>query len=157
MLTWARAAAERLSAATRMVCTCPPSTLCLRVLIPRRTQDDGIADCVDGCPYDAHKKSPGDCGCGVAEQDTDGDKVNLSHALTLIRSLMPRRSQLTLSRLFLRTYPVSLIPPHLPCLARIRCRQVCDQVDECPKVSHVLTNRPFTQQSGHIDTTTLSV
>jgi len=37
------------------------------------TDNDGIADCVDGCPNDPNKTAPGICGCGVADTDSDGD------------------------------------------------------------------------------------
>jgi hypothetical protein len=36
---------------------------------------DGAADCNDGCPQDAAKTAPGDCGCGVSDSDDDGDGV----------------------------------------------------------------------------------
>ena len=35
--------------------------------------DDGIADCFDGCPLDPNKVSPGICGCGTADLDQDSD------------------------------------------------------------------------------------
>lgn len=34
---------------------------------------DGVNDSQDGCPYDANKTEPGDCGCGEPDTDTDGD------------------------------------------------------------------------------------
>ncbi len=34
---------------------------------------DGVRDCSDGCPLDPLKLAPGQCGCGVADDDTDGD------------------------------------------------------------------------------------
>lgn len=34
---------------------------------------DGADDCLDGCPNDAGKTSPGTCGCGVADTDSDAD------------------------------------------------------------------------------------
>ena len=34
---------------------------------------DGAADCLDGCPTDPLKLSPGACGCGVSDLDSDGD------------------------------------------------------------------------------------
>ena len=37
------------------------------------TDGDGTADCLDGCPNDAGKTSPGVCGCGTADVDSDGD------------------------------------------------------------------------------------
>ncbi|RIK68137.1 MAG: hypothetical protein DCC65_04770 [Planctomycetota bacterium] len=39
-----------------------------------RDQDGVIDDC-DGCPSDPNKTSPGACGCGVADTDTEGDGV----------------------------------------------------------------------------------
>ena len=36
---------------------------------------DGTADDEDGCPYDADKTAPGDCGCGHLDTDTDEDGV----------------------------------------------------------------------------------
>ena len=36
---------------------------------------DGTGDSVDGCPNDPAKTSPGTCGCGTPETDTDGDTV----------------------------------------------------------------------------------
>ncbi len=35
--------------------------------------EDGVTDCLDGCPADSAKSQPGVCGCGVAELDADGD------------------------------------------------------------------------------------
>ena len=37
------------------------------------TDRDGIQNCIDPCPYDAIKKAPGPCGCGMLDTDTDGD------------------------------------------------------------------------------------
>ena len=37
------------------------------------TDDDGSADCVDLCPADPDKTSPGTCGCFTPDDDTDGD------------------------------------------------------------------------------------
>ena len=34
---------------------------------------DGTLDCVDGCPEDPNKTEPGECGCGVADDDADSD------------------------------------------------------------------------------------
>ena len=39
------------------------------------TDGDGTTDCLDGCPDDAAKIAPGQCGCGAAETDTDNDGV----------------------------------------------------------------------------------
>jgi hypothetical protein len=39
------------------------------------TDMDGTPDCQDGCPYDKDKLEPGKCGCGVADNDSDGDGV----------------------------------------------------------------------------------
>ncbi len=36
---------------------------------------DGTPDCLDGCPNDPNKTSPGICGCGVADVDSDIDGV----------------------------------------------------------------------------------
>lgn len=36
---------------------------------------DGTPDCNDGCPDDPAKTSPGVCGCGVADADTNNDGV----------------------------------------------------------------------------------
>ena len=35
--------------------------------------NDGTADCSDGCPNDPLKIAPGVCGCGTADVDSDGD------------------------------------------------------------------------------------
>jgi hypothetical protein len=48
----------------------------LSVMISSCTVDgdgDGTADCLDGCPADPNKLTPGTCGCGVAETDSDLD------------------------------------------------------------------------------------
>jgi hypothetical protein len=37
------------------------------------TDNDGTADCADGCPNDPLKIAPGICGCGVADMDSDSD------------------------------------------------------------------------------------
>ena len=43
---------------------------------PTWTRDlDGAADCVDDCATDPDKLAPGECGCGVADVDSDADKV----------------------------------------------------------------------------------
>ncbi|MEK6644829.1 MAG: thrombospondin type 3 repeat-containing protein [Planctomycetota bacterium] len=34
---------------------------------------DGVGDVCDGCPTDPDKTTPGECGCGVPDIDTDGD------------------------------------------------------------------------------------
>ena len=39
------------------------------------TDDDGVDDCVDGCPEDPNKTEPGDCGCGAEDLDSDKDGV----------------------------------------------------------------------------------
>ena len=39
------------------------------------TDTDGLIDECDGCPYDVNKTAPGACGCGVPDDDTDGDTV----------------------------------------------------------------------------------
>ena len=39
------------------------------------TDQDGTADCVDGCPNDPFKVVAGACGCGIADADTDGDGI----------------------------------------------------------------------------------
>ncbi|MGH7438223.1 MAG: lectin-like protein, partial [Polyangiaceae bacterium] len=39
------------------------------------TDGDGVNDCTDQCPLDAHKTTPGVCGCGVSEKDSDGDGI----------------------------------------------------------------------------------
>lgn len=40
---------------------------------PTDTDGDGTIDCLDGCPNDSNKTSPGTCGCGNADADSDGD------------------------------------------------------------------------------------
>jgi hypothetical protein len=37
------------------------------------TDGDGVPDAQDGCPTDARKVAPGECGCGGFEEDVDGD------------------------------------------------------------------------------------
>jgi hypothetical protein len=37
--------------------------------------NDGVPDGCDGCPNDEFKTDPGLCGCGVADTDTDADRV----------------------------------------------------------------------------------
>jgi hypothetical protein len=37
------------------------------------TDADGTPNCLDGCPNDPLKTSPGVCGCGVADTDSDND------------------------------------------------------------------------------------
>ncbi len=36
---------------------------------------DGTPDCDDGCPEDSEKTVPGECGCGVAEEETSDDET----------------------------------------------------------------------------------
>ncbi|MGB1076381.1 MAG: hypothetical protein ACPGYK_09355, partial [Flavobacteriales bacterium] len=35
-----------------------------------------VANATDNCPSDVNKQNPGDCGCGVADDDNDGDGVS---------------------------------------------------------------------------------
>lgn len=37
------------------------------------TDLDGVPDCLDGCPNDPHKSTPGACGCGVSDADANSD------------------------------------------------------------------------------------
>jgi hypothetical protein len=37
--------------------------------------DDGLPDWLDGCPDDAGKVEPGECGCGVPDIDSDDDGI----------------------------------------------------------------------------------
>lgn len=37
------------------------------------SDNDGIIDCNDLCPFDPNKQAPGVCGCGTPDIDTDGD------------------------------------------------------------------------------------
>lgn len=37
------------------------------------TDGDGVPDCLDGCPLDPNKITPGACGCGRPDIDSDGD------------------------------------------------------------------------------------
>jgi Concanavalin A-like lectin/glucanases superfamily len=46
--------------------------------VPNPTNDDdgdGVVNCLDECPSDVAKTSPGECGCNAAELDSDGDGV----------------------------------------------------------------------------------
>jgi hypothetical protein len=55
-----------------------PNTVTLLCDVPNvcaDTDGDGVNDCVDGCPNDANKTSPGQCGCGNPDTDSDGDGV----------------------------------------------------------------------------------
>ncbi len=36
---------------------------------------DGTPNCIDGCPYDAAKIDPGECGCGEVDTDADGNGI----------------------------------------------------------------------------------
>ena len=36
---------------------------------------DGVGDACDGCPNDPNKTAPGDCGCGVADDDLDDNGI----------------------------------------------------------------------------------
>jgi len=40
-----------------------------------RLTGDGTPDCNDNCPSDPNKTTPGICGCGVSDVDSDGDGV----------------------------------------------------------------------------------
>jgi len=33
---------------------------------------DGVPDCVDQCPTDPNKVAPGNCGCGIPDDDING-------------------------------------------------------------------------------------
>jgi len=39
----------------------------------QNSDGDLLPDCLDGCPFDELKNSPGACGCGVPDTDADGD------------------------------------------------------------------------------------
>lgn len=39
------------------------------------SDNDGTANSADGCPSDANKTAPGDCGCGELDTDSDGDGI----------------------------------------------------------------------------------
>lgn len=39
------------------------------------SDDDGLIDACDDCPFDPDKIAPGACGCGVSDVDSDGDTV----------------------------------------------------------------------------------
>jgi len=43
------------------------------------SDNDGTADSEDGCPDDANKTAPGECGCGTLDTDTDGDGIADCH------------------------------------------------------------------------------
>ena len=45
----------------------------------RDSDGDGAPDGFDGCPNDADKVEPGDCGCGVDDADGDGDTIADCH------------------------------------------------------------------------------
>jgi hypothetical protein len=54
----------------------PPQQIfqfCHTCLLVSDIDGDGVPDCIDGCPYDPHKRLPGICGCGISEVDSDGD------------------------------------------------------------------------------------
>ena len=40
------------------------------------SDNDGVADCQDGCPDDVNKTTPGACGCGIPDTDSDSDGVS---------------------------------------------------------------------------------
>ncbi len=42
---------------------------------PTDSDNDGTADCNDGCPNDPEKTDPGICGCGISDLDSDGDST----------------------------------------------------------------------------------
>jgi len=42
---------------------------------PGDSDNDGVPDCLDGCPFDTAKTSPGQCGCYFADTDSDTDGV----------------------------------------------------------------------------------
>lgn len=39
------------------------------------SDSDGVPNCLDGCPSDANKTEPGECGCGVPDTHCDNDGV----------------------------------------------------------------------------------
>jgi Putative metal-binding motif len=53
--------------------SCTGSSTCGSAEGDRDDDGDGTANCLDGCPLDASKRSPGQCGCGVVELDGDAD------------------------------------------------------------------------------------
>ena len=46
---------------------------CKSCLLTQDTDRDGVPDCIDGCPFDPQKTSPGVCGCGKSDADPDHD------------------------------------------------------------------------------------
>ena len=39
------------------------------------SDEDGTADCIDGCIEDLNKIEPGQCGCGSIDTDFDNDGI----------------------------------------------------------------------------------
>ncbi|MCH7704373.1 MAG: exo-alpha-sialidase [Planctomycetes bacterium] len=58
---------------------CPTCPDCNTNMVPdgceTDTDNDGAIDDCDGCPFDENKTDPGVCGCGVSDEDSDGDGV----------------------------------------------------------------------------------
>jgi hypothetical protein len=52
---------------TFLVTRCPDGTP------ETESDDDGVPDCLDGCPFDSDKLDPGICGCGVLDDPTNSD------------------------------------------------------------------------------------
>jgi PKD repeat protein len=52
-----------------------PVTYCTERETCTDSDNDGVCDVNDGCPLDPDKTAPGECGCGVADTDIDGDGV----------------------------------------------------------------------------------
>ncbi len=47
--------------------------LCPGVIDGADADEDGTPNCLEECPLDATKLEPGVCGCGLPDEDTDGD------------------------------------------------------------------------------------
>jgi hypothetical protein len=54
---------------------------------------DGTANCLEECPLDPDKLEPGVCGCGLPDEDTDGDDLPDCQLCTISETelIEPRR------------------------------------------------------------------
>ncbi|MFO0973292.1 MAG: hypothetical protein U1A27_07630, partial [Phycisphaerae bacterium] len=93
------------------------------------SDSDGTPDGCDACPEDPAKIAPGDCGCGQADLDTNGDGVPDCLAIDLCRMI---RSQGRAGRWRVRGSPTWKRPTATACPTSARHRPLSERRTQDP-------------------------